>query len=77
MPLVKSWTNGKVKVVRQEGPELSTFWFVREQGQNLNALFGVACEATRDTLIRVMIPKGWALATAGRGPVFEVRPRGH
>ena len=31
-------------MVRPEGLELSTFWFVAEQGQNLSACFGVAYE---------------------------------
>jgi hypothetical protein len=29
------------KVMRPEGLELSTFWFVAKQGQNLNACSGV------------------------------------
>ena len=43
--------------MRPEGLELSTFWFVAEQGQNLSSLFGVACEATHDTLTRAMRPR--------------------
>jgi len=33
------------KLVRPEGLELSTFWFVAEQGQNLIACSGVAYES--------------------------------
>jgi hypothetical protein len=44
-------------VVRPEGLELSTFWFVAEQGQNLSACSGVAYEQISPFLGLTLIPK--------------------
>jgi hypothetical protein len=42
--------------VRPEGLELSTFWFVAEQGQNLSACSGVAYGPKQATRTRALIP---------------------
>jgi hypothetical protein len=36
--------NIREKMVRPEGLELSTFWFVAVGSNNINCFFGVACE---------------------------------
>jgi hypothetical protein len=46
----------KKEMVRPEGLELSTFWFVAEQGQNLSACSGVAYGPRQAALTRSMIP---------------------
>ena len=44
-------------MVRPEGLELSTFWFVAEQGQNLSACCGVGYKLMDTALICAMIPR--------------------
>src|SRR6266436_9282335 len=53
----KGYRRTRMKMVRPEGLELSTFWFVAEQDRNLSACSGVAYERTGTTLPCAMIPR--------------------